>query len=102
MLLSRQRTQIVAFYIIGLVALVLLLRATNHRFTHHLQITSNQLDELGNDNSWSQLLTLAPNWTTEQESLKFARAQYATNLDYLCNAVGFSGLFMLITNRCSL
>lgn len=28
-----------------------------------------------------------PWWTTEQERPKFAYAQYATNLDYLCNSV---------------
>ncbi|KAG7286766.1 hypothetical protein NEMBOFW57_009082 [Staphylotrichum longicolle] len=29
---------------------------------------------------------LRPSWTTEQEEPKFAYAQYATTLDYLCNA----------------
>ena len=30
---------------------------------------------------------LQPTWTTEQEEPKFAYAQYATTVDYLCNAV---------------
>ena len=29
-------------------------------------------------------------WTTEQEEPRFAYAQYATTLDYLCNAVSWS------------
>ncbi|TEB20455.1 hypothetical protein FA13DRAFT_1742929 [Coprinellus micaceus] len=33
---------------------------------------------------WPQL---KPTWTTEQEEPRFAYAQYATTLDYLCNAV---------------
>lgn len=32
---------------------------------------------------------LKPTWTTEQEEPKFAYAQYATTVDYLCNAVSY-------------
>jgi hypothetical protein len=31
---------------------------------------------------------LVPHWTTEQENPRFAYVQYATDFDYLCNAVG--------------
>jgi hypothetical protein len=37
-----------------------------------------------------------PWWTTEQLEPKFAYAQYATNLDYLCNAVSKQALVVLI------
>jgi hypothetical protein len=37
-----------------------------------------------------------PWWTTEQERPKFAYAQYATNLDYLCNSVGVGFFFAFI------
>lgn len=33
---------------------------------------------------------LKPTWTTEHEEPKFAYAQYATTVDYLCNAVSWS------------
>lgn len=31
-----------------------------------------------------------PSWTTESRVPRFAYVQYATNMDYLCNSVGFS------------
>ncbi|TVY60633.1 Glucose N-acetyltransferase 1 [Fusarium oxysporum f. sp. cubense] len=37
--------------------------------------------------TWFPLLQQKPSWTTEQLEPKFAYAQYATNLDYLCNAI---------------
>ncbi|KAH7129789.1 glucose N-acetyltransferase [Dactylonectria estremocensis] len=36
--------------------------------------------------------TLNPSWTTEKEEIRFAYVQYATDLDYLCNAAINFGL----------
>lgn len=34
-----------------------------------------------------RFLNVTPIWTTEQETVRFAYAQYVTDLDYLCNAI---------------
>ncbi|KAM0491339.1 hypothetical protein ACHAP8_010720 [Fusarium lateritium] len=40
--------------------------------------------------TWFPLLQQKPSWTTEQLEPRFAYAQYATSLDYLCNATSTS------------
>jgi hypothetical protein len=47
----------------------------------------NPLSSNSENKTWFPLLQQEPSWTTEQLEPKFAYAQYATNLDYLCNAV---------------
>ncbi|KAM5345884.1 hypothetical protein ACJ41O_011745 [Fusarium nematophilum] len=50
------------------------------------------LGSYSENHTWIPLTLQQPSWTTEQEVPRFAYAQYATDLDYLCNTIINFGL----------
>lgn len=74
MLLSAKRTIIATCAVVTCVILIGLNRL------HLIPAAS----KLSSEEAWG---VLKPYWTTEQEEPRFAYVQYATDFDYLCNAV---------------
>lgn len=81
MLVSAKRT-IIAISILASCVLLLFTSQLNREHIGSAFFNSWRNQTLGTGNGFE-----AP-WTTEQEGARFAYVQYATDTDYLCNAIG--------------
>lgn len=88
MLLSAKRTIIATSVLASCVLLLLTSQLSRERTGSSFSaIWNNQTLEAWNNQTQGWKGFKAP-WTTEQEFVRFAYVQYATDIDYLCNAVG--------------
>jgi hypothetical protein len=86
MLLSAKRTIIATSALASCVLLVSLNRLLNQYLAAQMIRPTASVSNI----STTAFGGVNPYWTTEHEKPRFAYVQYATDFDYLCNAVGIT------------